>query len=220
MNKLVYSVFKAIFVAVIGVFVFDMVFYLYRAFSINTRMENITTSMRKVVIENNYMPEETAQVYQQVIGQMVSDYNHAKYSVSNGNITFTDSNPNDNFVKGIQWNYGTEAHVNNNELLGLQSEVFSFGTGNGWTTGQRRIVELDMSKPREYGDIQTIQLRVQVYQPLWGWGSDTSGNGIDPNYRYNGQDAQYWNVNRLGRSIEFSYTYYVPCTKYKSTNTI
>ena len=116
MNKLVYSVFKAIFIAIIGVFVFDMVFYLYRAFSINTRMENITTSMRKVVIENNYMPEETAQVYQQVIGQMVSDYNHAKYSVSNGNITFTDSNPNDNFVKGIQWNYGTEAHVNNNEL--------------------------------------------------------------------------------------------------------
>ena len=46
MNKLVYTVFSTLAFAIIFVFVWDMVFYLYRVNSLNTRIENITSAMQ------------------------------------------------------------------------------------------------------------------------------------------------------------------------------
>lgn len=210
MNKLVYSVFKAIMISIIFVFIFDMASYLYRAVSLNARMESLSTSLKKVVTENNYLPPEDAELYEKLFAQMINDFN---------------SNPSEPFICGFHWNFGHSAVKSNGSpmtagsstgILSLKGTVYS-KVGSNWQSSQRYIVETDMSKPREYGDIQVVQLRVGVYQPLWGWSS--SGSPTDTDYNYSGENAQAWNVNRNARSTEFTYTYYVPCMKYKTTNT-
>lgn len=221
MNKLVYSVFKAIMTSIIFIFVFDMGFYLYRAVSINARMESLSTSLKKVVMENNYLPKEDARLFGNLLGQMVADFNHCDYSISGtGRLTFTDSNINDNFVSGLHWNYGTSAVFSStpSDLMSLTSKIYKYN-GSSWVEQNRKIVETDMSKPREYGDIQVVQLRVGIYQPLWGWFSaGSSPSKVD--YNYNGEDGTMWNRAAITtRGTEFTYTYYVPCLKYKSTNT-
>lgn len=228
MNKLVYSVFKAIMISIIVIFVFDMASYLYRAVSLNTRMESLSTSLKKVVMENNYLPPEDSTLYANILGQMVVDFNHAdSYSVSpNSGLVITDSDANDDFISGLHWNYGSSAldkdgnamSNSSDGLLGLKGDIYEYNASN-WTKSERRIVETDMSKPREYGDIQVVQIRVGIYQPLWNWGNrqDTTTAGTD--YNYSGQDANSFDrANIRSRGTTFTYTYYVPCLKYKSTN--
>ena len=99
MNRLVYSVFKAIMMAIIFVFVFDMAFYLYRAISLNSRMQSISTSLQKVVMENNYLPSETATMYQHLFGQLIEDFNGGSYSIgADGSLNLNDSDINNNFI--------------------------------------------------------------------------------------------------------------------------
>ena len=221
MNKLVYSVFKAIALSIIFVFIFDMAFYLYRAVSLNARMESISTSLKKVVMDNNYLPSEDAKLYANILGQMVADFNGCTYTIgADGKLTFTDADSSDNFISGMHWNFGTDAvGVGSSQLMSLTSSVYSFN-GTNWSSANRNVVEKDMSKPREYGDIQIVQLRVGVYQPLWNW---STGAPTDVNYSYTGQANEIngntgFNRNATYRGTEFTYTYYVPCMKYKSTN--
>ena len=223
MNKLVYSVFKAIALSIIFVFIFDMAFYLYRAVSLNARMESISTSLKKVVMDNNYLPSEDAKLYANILGQMVADFNGCTYTIgADGKLTFTDTDSSDNFISGMHWNFGSDAvGVGSSQLMSLTSSVYSFN-GTNWSSANRNVVEKDMSKPREYGDIQIVQLRVGVYQPLWNWSS--SPTTVTPNYQYSGEANEIngpEGFNRAAittRGTEFTYTYYVPCMKYKSTN--
>lgn len=223
MNKLVYSVFKAIALSIIFVFIFDMAFYLYRAVSLNARMESISTSLKKVVMDNNYLPSEDAKLYANILGQMVADFNGCTYTIgTDGKLTFAnDTDPNDNFISGMHWNYGSNASgTSSSQLETITSEVYTVNSSGNWSSTNRKIVEKDMSKPREYGDIQIVQLRVGVYQPLWNW---SSGTPTDPKYKYTGQANEIngntgFNRNATYRGTEFTYTYYVPCMKYKSTN--
>ena len=63
MAKLTYTVFKTIMLAMIFVFVFDMGMYLYRTASLTQRMQNIMTSMQRVVQENNGLSPENYEIY-------------------------------------------------------------------------------------------------------------------------------------------------------------
>lgn len=225
MNKLVYSVFKAIMLSVIFIFIFDMASYLYRAVSLNARMESLSTSLKKVVMENNYLPESDAELYMKLLGQMVADFNGVPASAFGaGGITkpsdvnAKDSDISDNFISGMHWNYGSNAILANSGLTSLTGDVYTW-SGGSWQAGTRNIVEKDMSKPRDYGDIQIVQLRVGVYQPLWGWTSAAGGTPSTTDYKYNGQAMTNFNRAANARGTEFVYTYYVPCMKYKTTNT-
>lgn len=224
MNRLVYSVFKAIIISIIFIFIFDMASYLYRAVSLNARMESLSTSLKKVVMENNYLPPEDAKLYQNLFAQMINDFNESQVSIgASGDMIAPSSISENDFISGMHWNYGTGAIDRNgnlmssssNNIIDLEGEAWSY-VGGTWQSRTRNIVETDMSKPREYGDIQIIQLRVGVYQPLWGWFG--SGTPTRVNYDYNGEDGTQWNVARTVRGTEFTYTYYVPCLKYKTTN--
>lgn len=210
MNRLVYSVFKAIMMAIIFVFVFDMAFYLYRAISLNSRMQSISTSLQKVVMENNYLPSETATMYQHLFGQLVVDFNGGSYTVSNGNLSFNDSDPNDNFISGLHWNYKTNA-TNISTANNAKATVYRY-SNSSFVQQQVDLVVKKMNQPAEYGQVMVVQIKVGVYQPLWGWGSAT---GV---YKYNGEDGTQWVRNSTGASTEFVYNYYVPCLQYRTTN--
>lgn len=210
MNRLVYSVFKAIMVAIIFVFVFDMAFYLYRAISLNSRMQSISTSLQKVVMENNYLPSETATMYQHLFGQLIVDFNGGSYSIgADGSLNLNDSDINNNFISGMHWNYKNSA----TGISGMSetTKVYRYN-GSTFTPTDIPLVIDKMSSPADYGQVMIVQLRVGVYQPLWGW---STANG---KYEYNGEDGTKWVRNATGASTEFVYNYYVPCLQYKTTN--
>lgn len=210
MNRLVYSVFKAIMMAIIFVFVFDMAFYLYRAISLNSRMQSISTSLQKVVMENNYLPSETATMYQHLFGQLIVDFNGGSYSIgADGSLNLNDSDINNNFISGMHWNYKDGA----TGISGMSetTKVYRYN-GSTFTPTDIPLVIDKMSSPADYGQVMIVQLRVGVYQPLWGWGA---ANG---KYEYHGEDGTKWVRNATGASTEFVYNYYVPCLQYKTTN--
>ena len=210
MNRLVYSVFKAIMVAIIFVFVFDMSFYLYRAISLNSRMQSISTSLQKVVMENNYLPSETATMYQHLLGQLIVDFNGGGYSIDeDGSLSSKDSDINNKFISKIHWNYKDCA----TGVSGMSetTRVYRYN-GSTFTPTDIPLVIDNMCSPADYGQVMIVQLRVDVYQPLWGW------NAANGEYNYNGEDGTKWVRNATGASTEFVYNYYVPCLQYKTTN--
>lgn len=215
MNRLVYSVFKAIMLSIIFVFVFDMAFYMYRAFSLNSRMESISTSLQKVVMENNYLPEETAKMYQNLFGQLIVDFNGGSYSVSDdGRLTLNDSEINNNFISGFHWNYKTNATgVGMPDNLSVSKQKYN---GTSFQNVSVPLLNKSMKDPADYGTVTIVQLRVGVFQPLWGWGS---ANGRYDNTSASDQhSADKWVRSSTGASTEFVYNYYVPCLQYKTTN--
>ncbi len=215
MNKLVYNVFKTIAFAMIFVFVWDMVFYLYRVAVLNQRMDNIMTSLQKVVTENNYLPSESAEVFKQILYAMATDFNSGR--------TFTNANnaQNEDFIEAIGWNVGQNATV----VSGMETlhANRSYWTGSGWSNRNVQILHKDMGEVGAYGDVQTIQLYVKVVMPFWGFSSDAddaSVNGIQQTGQAvaagGERGAAAWNRNSRAKRITFTYTSYVPCLKYQS----
>lgn len=217
MNKLVYTVFKTIAMSIIFIFLFDILFYMYRVTSLNARMESLSTSMKKVVMENNYLPSELATTYSEIIKHMICDYNNVAYHQGMSNaelITGTGGNDvngrNGNsvntaaFISGFRWNYKTNA---DGVGLAVNAQRQKW-TGSSWTPQTVNIVKTRMDTPADYGDIMVVQLKVGVFQPIWGW---TQANG---KYDYNSEDVTKWVRNAA--STELIYTYYVPCLNFRT----
>lgn len=198
MHKLVYTVFKTLMFSMIFVFVFDMAMYLYKALSLNQRMESIMTSMQKVVMENNYLPKDSYEMYRSLLIQLCNDMNgqHSDHLVMRG------SNR-DWFVDAIDLNYN---HGAVNTFDSLEATKFNPATGSTWTSN---ILRLKMSSPADYGDVMVVQARVVIEQPSWGFTSSVS-TGSD-----------YWQNSNTSsavgkKSTMLTYTYYVPCLNYQS----
>lgn len=210
MNRLVYSVFKAIMLSIIFIFVFDVAFYMYRVTSLNARIESISTSLKKVVMENNYLPSEVAKVYQAVFMQMICDYNSVPYTGPNmteAQLVVGDQKTVNSaaFIAGMRWNYQNQL-TDHSGKLNIQS-TRSMWNGNTWVPRTYDIVHNTMNTPGNYGDIMAIELAVSVFQPIWGW----TYSGA---YTYNGEDATQWQRNAAVTT--FTYTYYVPCLNYRT----
>lgn len=207
MHRVVAAVFKTIAISMILLFVFDMVFYMYRVASLNQRVENIMTAMQKVVMQNNYLPLEDARMFKQLLAQMANDFNDPHNFQSN-----TDNN----FIVGMRWNVGQSAvDSKGHELKSGTGGLDVKGTRQVWNeTGWSDENDIDlvhytMNEVGGYGDIQCIQLVIRVNQPMWGF--STSG--------YTGpKDAPSW--NRVdGNQTNLFFTYFVPCLKYQSITT-
>lgn len=211
MHKLVYQVFKTIMIAIILVFVFDMVGYLYRAASLNQRVESLMTSLQKVVMENNYLPKEQAVLYQQLFGQMAADYNAIAgqtYSATNPTQFFQGNN--DAFVLAMDWNMYDDAVGVNMPNVSSARKAWN---GSTWTTVATSIVHKKMGSPADYGDVQTVQVRIMVAQPTWGFMTGGAHTADD----FSLDDSKNEHVVGNARFIHvFNYTYYVPCLKYVS----
>ena len=153
MHKLVYSVFKTIMVAMILVFAFDMASYLYRAMSLNQRMENIMVSMQRVVADNNGLTPDAYSMYKDMFIQLADDMNAGEPG---------------SFVNGYWINYGRSANSQHPCLTTLSA--MRDGT-------YKNILVQDMSATARYGDVMVVQVGVQINQPSWGFTSSTSKGG-------------------------------------------
>lgn len=219
MNKLVYTVFKTIAMSIIFIFVFDILFYMYRVTALNARMESFSTSLKKVVMENNYLPSEMSKTYQNIFGHMICDFNSVEYrdgmsgdDFLNGDRTGgnnVDGRNNNSvnaaaFISGFHWNYDTDA-VGTNLSINADRQAWN---GSSWETRTTNIVKTKMNTPADYGDIMVVQMRVGVFQPIWGWTQARGG------YHYNGEDVQSW--VRSASTTELIYTYYVPCLNFRT----
>lgn len=215
MNRLVFAVFKTIMIAIIFVFVFDIIFYMYRVTSLNSRMESISTSLKKVVMDNNYLPSEQANMYKVLLDQMVCDFNNVPYST--GMTNFYNSTPANNFIAGIHWNYKSNP-IGATPTITATRRRHNLG---GWVNYSTNIVNPQMKTPGDYGDISVVQLRVAVFQPMWGWTSGGMSSQVAGGYDDGGISsaagaANRWTRNANFRTTEFTYTYYVPCLNYKT----
>lgn len=194
MNKFVWSIFKTIMLAMIFVFVFDMGAYLLRALSLNQRMENTMVSMQKTIMENNYLPEGSYEMYKAIFIGIADDFNGTNSTGAN------------HFINGYNLNYGNTAVDTLSDITAVRYNK------SGATGGKVNILRKDMQVPASYGDVMVCQVSVQVNQPTWGF-TNTDGSG-----RHN---APNWNNDRTDSSLKpkttwFTYTYYVPCLKYQS----
>lgn len=189
MHKIVYSVFKTIFLSMMLIFVFDLGFYMYRALSVNGRMESLMTSMQKIVIENNYLPEQDYIMYKSIFQQLADDMNQG-----------------DVFIAGIGLNYDKDATG-----TGVLTDLISTDS----TGHDRHLLVKRMDKPAQYGDVMICQSKVKITQPIWGFGTENHHMADDSFVDYQGQDSTYW--NRVGyRTTTLYYTYYVPCLNYRT----
>lgn len=212
MNKLVYTVFKTIAMSVIFIFLFDIIFYMYRITSLNARVESFSTSMKKVVMENNYLPSEIADTYSEIFKNMICDYNQIPYhagmtnaELENGTVATGQGTVNTAaFIAGMRWNYNTDATGIN---LAINANR-QYWDSTHWQTRNVNIVRKQMSQPADYGDIMVVQLKVDVFQPLWGWQAGVAG-GL-----YRGEDVTQWVRNAVTTTLV--YTYYVPCLNFRT----
>lgn len=190
MHKLVYTVFKTLMVAMIFVFVFDMASYMYRAMSINQRMESIMTSMQKVVMENNYLPEDSYKMYKSLLVQLTNDMN----GKSGSTLVMRGADDYNWFVDAIDLNYDNAAV---GTLTALSALKYNPATGS---SANENILRTQMNLPADYGDVMVVQARVIIEQPTWFMPSGSSADGL----------------TRGLRTTTLKYTYYVPCLKYQS----
>lgn len=203
MHRVVGTVFKIIMFSIIFVFVWDMAFYMYRAFSLNQQMEGIMSSMQQVVMKNNYLPKSDYIMYASVLRELANSMNG--------------SEPNDKFIVGIGTNYGTPVtsigssggNTNANDMHTLSS----LNVKLEHTGATHNALCLDMSKPASYGSIMVVQARVKINQPFWNWTSTLMGNN---DYEYNGEDSTEWTRKLDYYTKTLYYTYYVPCLQYQT----
>lgn len=160
MHNLVYKVFKCLLLSMLFIIVFDVTSYLYRAMSLNQRMESIMISMQKVVMENNYLPEESYKMYKVLFKQLAEDMN------SNGNT----------FILGYNMNYKkkpkgvkNKGYLDNKTLAGML----------GMTSISRENWDMDL--PAKYGDIKIVQVQVGLCSPAWQVSHNTNGKQVDVN---------------------------------------
>lgn len=224
MHNMVFKVFKTIAFAIIFVFVFDIAFYIYRFASFNTKVENITTSLQKVVMENNYLPSEQAELFKAMFYNMMADYNaptradRTGYHFNSATNAVPFNNANNAFVLFCDWNYRDAA-------------VFPSGTApiNVVDNPGHSIVHQQMGiagsgTVGDYGDIMIVQVRFILAQPMWNFmhnaGFINGGVGITAGAAATGMENQnevtpaQKIANRF--TTEVDYNYYVPCLQYKS----
>ena len=193
MERFVLNVFKAIMISMIMIFTFDMLSYLYRAMTLNNKMENLMTSMQRVVMENNYLPEGAYDEYWTLFQNLKLSYNGNTNSPTTEHIR--GSIRKEEFIQGFTMNYKKDLVSANKAAI-----VNSFASGEG-------ILRTKMYSPANYGDVMAVQVAVAINQPLWRF---TNYSHVD------GGDLGMPNFNRAQYGTTWlSYTYYVPCLHYQ-----
>lgn len=88
MTRVVANSFKAIAYAIIFVIVWSTVFYLFRAYALNKKMESIMISMEAEVSKHNYLTEDAYTMYENMLRNIANDMNN-----------------DGNFIRGFRINY-------------------------------------------------------------------------------------------------------------------
>ena len=202
MERFVLNIFKAIMFAMIFIFIFDMTSYFYRAITLNNKMENIATSLQRVVMENNYLPDGSYTEYVRMLQLLAQSYNGTTPRNNvNGSVQ------NNRFIEGFFMNYGDDI-ITPGGVSTLRN-YFGRGADNKW------LLNTDMKTVGNYGSVTAVQIGVKIYQPLWGFsGRDYNSSKVS---NVSGGELGAPNFNRLDyRTTDMLYTYYVPCLHYQT----
>ena len=227
MYSMVYKVFKTIAFAIIFVFVFDIMMYIYRFASFNTKVENISTSLQKVVMENNYLPKEQAVLFKQMLYNLAADYNaptaaaRATYTFNIDDTGLPWHDTNNAFVLYCDWNYAEHATFPS----GTSPIAVFDPTGN--IVLDKMGVGSSGGQVGDYGDIMVVQIRFLLAQPMWNCMHETVfNNGGDTAITAGTYTAGTGRADTKEDSpaaklanrfiTEVDYNYYVPCLQYKS----
>lgn len=152
MAKLTYSVFKTIMMAMILVFVFDMLMYLYRTASLTQRMQNIMTGMQRVVQENNGLSPENYKVYEDMFIELADSFNQGHTA-----------NNSDTFINGFWINFNSKAR----DTTTMHDMSASSGT----------VLKMNnTANMANYGDIIVVQVGVCINQPNWNFTTSSSNS--------------------------------------------
>lgn len=202
MNRMVWCVFKAIALSIIFVFVWDMGFYLYRTFALNQRMEMLMSSLTKVVQENNYLPEQQAELYKTLFTNIADSMNgdKTKYDADSEK-TGSDYV----FVNGFNWNYKSSSNgtTYTRKLDDVDASVANISGG----LVNRNILIRSMDKAACYGDIMAVYVSVNVNTPFWTF---------QPSKDNDRNNAKTWTRDVKYSNVTLDYLYYVPCMNYTS----
>lgn len=75
MTRFVAVAFKAVAYAVIFVVIWSVVFYLYRAYALNQKMESVMVTLEQEVAKHNYLTESSYEMYEEILGNIQHDMN-------------------------------------------------------------------------------------------------------------------------------------------------
>lgn len=78
MHRIVYGAFKAIFMSVLFIVIWDIVFFLMRAEMLNQRIESTMVTMQQEVARNNYLPTDSYKMYKGILVGIANDMNGDK----------------------------------------------------------------------------------------------------------------------------------------------
>lgn len=90
MNKTVWTAFKAVAFAIIFVIVWSVAFYLFKAYSLNQKIESLMVTMQQEVSKNNYLTNSTYTMYEELLVDIAETMN---------------GNEAGSFVRGFNINY-------------------------------------------------------------------------------------------------------------------
>lgn len=207
MHKMVLQVFKVIAFSMVFVFVFDIIFYLYRSFSLNQRMESINVSLQKVVSENNYLPVGQYNMFMSIYNSMGESFNKAPDGADAAEIKANEFIVYDG-NNAVTLNYDRSAS-NVKAITGYKYDV------NG-TAREENLVKPQLNQPADYGDIMCIEAKVKVNQPLWGFLDGAKMNAKNWQKGTSDDIAKFGDQYEGDGTHTFTYTYYVPCLRYQS----
>lgn len=75
MHRIVAGAFKAIFMSILFVIIFDVLFYIARVEMLNQRIESTMVTMQQEVSKNNYLPVDSYIMYEGILRGIATDMN-------------------------------------------------------------------------------------------------------------------------------------------------
>lgn len=187
MHRIVVTAFKAVAYAMIFVIIWSVVFYLFRVFALNSKLETIMVSMRQDVSQNNYLTEDRYEMYKTMLLDVANEMNNGDTFVVGYNL---------NYAKGDKSNACVSDDTPSNMGLHYTSDGYKMsGAANSPT------YSLNLAKPAACGDVAVIELQVGFNALSW---------------RYDTAEQAAADELKLTDDIvnTITYTYQVPCLKY------
>ena len=185
MTRFVYNAFKAVILAIIFVFVWDMGFFLFKTLNLHQRMLLLTGQMVDTVEANNYMPADFW------IGTGTLSNPNGTYARIMDDIANT-MNAGDRFVVGYSINYGSGSNDSGFVDIGIDD----ISTAPAVRNDGKSYFHQTMETPAYYGDVMLVWMEIGVAPPKWG---------------YTGGDLNKYDSSGC---VKLAYRYVVPCLHY------
>lgn len=187
MHRIVVTAFKAVAYSMIFVIIWSVVFYLFRVFALNSKLETIMVSMRQDVSQNNYLTEDKYEMYKTMLLDVADEMNNG-----------------DTFVVGYNLNYSGGDKANACVSADTPSDMGLHYTSDGYKMSgatNSPTYSLNLAKPAACGDVAVIELQVGFNAISW---------------RYDTAEQAAADELKLTDDIvnTITYTYQVPCLKY------